>query len=36
MHVFLEALMRGWTRLFAPGSKLLVMDIANVAPEAKG
>jgi len=35
MHVFLEELLRGWTRLFSPGSKLLHIDIANVAPQAK-
>ena len=35
MHIFLETLERGWTRLFTPGSKLLVMELANVAPEAK-
>jgi hypothetical protein len=35
MHVFVEALMQGWTRLFPPGSKLLHIDVANVAPQAK-
>lgn len=35
MHVFLDALLQGWTRVFPPGSKVMDIDIANVAPKAQ-